>query len=183
MPASPSAAPLTRTEPPGAGQSVEEELRTLVHLDLHELRARWRQLLRTRPPEHLSRGLLLRLLAYRLQAKAYGDLDGETTRYLDQIAKEQVRQLRRGEGKRKGPPAIPSVPAPRGLKEGTLLVREYGGQMHRVTVVPGGYAWQGATYPSLSEVARLITGTRWSGPRFFGLREHRTKLQGAGEGI
>jgi hypothetical protein len=63
------------------------------------------------------------------------------------------------------------VPAHRGLKPGTLLVREFEGQSHTVTVVPDGFAWTGATYKSLSEIARAITGTRWNGPRFFGLHE------------
>jgi hypothetical protein len=149
---------------------------------LHQLRVRWRKLLRSQPPEHLSRSLLLRVLAYKLQARAHGDLDGETVRYLDRIAKEQLRQLKREEGRRNAPPAIPPVPAPRQLKAGTLLAREFGGQMHRVTVVADGFAWKGATYTSLSEIARLITGTRWSGPRFFGLRDKGTRVQTAGEG-
>jgi hypothetical protein len=166
----------------GTGQSLEAELEALTGLDLHELRARWRRHLRSRPPEHLSRSLLLRLLAYKLQARAYGDLDAETARTLDQIAREQARRLKRGEGPRKGPPVIPPVPGRRGLKEGTLLVREFGAEMHRVTVVAGGYAYQGATFTSLSEIARLITGTRWSGPRFFGLRDHLTKPNRTGEG-
>jgi hypothetical protein len=63
------------------------------------------------------------------------------------------------------------VPDPRGRKPGSMLVRAYGGTLHHVTTLQDGFAWQGSTYRSLSEIARLITGTRWNGPRFFGLRE------------
>jgi len=63
------------------------------------------------------------------------------------------------------------VPLDQRLNPGALLIREFGGEMHRVTVVAGGFSWKGATYTSLSEVARTITGTRWNGPRFFGLRD------------
>jgi hypothetical protein len=152
--------------------SLETQLDELARLDLHELRVRWRKLLRTSPPQ-LPRPVLLRVLAYRLQARAWGDLDRETVRYLDRIARESARRRRAGEEKRnpKAPPPIPPVPTPSKLKPGTLLAREFNGRMHRVTVTPDGFAWQGSTYKSLSEVARLITGTRWNGPRFFGLRD------------
>ena len=67
------------------------------------------------------------------------------------------------------------------LQVGTLLAREHAGVLHRVTVVEGGFAWNGTVYPSLSEIARAITGTNWNGPRFFGLRD-RTKASKAGQG-
>jgi len=89
-----------------------------------------------------------------------GDLDRATIRSLEQIASA-------------GRIASAPVPAPgaRPLKAGTLLRREWNGVLHAVTVAPDGFAWDGATYSSLSKVARAITGTRWNGPRFFGLRE------------
>jgi hypothetical protein len=173
------AAPGSTSDQTTAGTALDAEVAALSQLDLHQLRVRWRKLLRSHPPEHLSRSLLMRVLAYKLQARADGDLDGETVRYLDRIAKEQVRQLRRKEGRCKAPPAVPPVPVPRRLKAGTLLAREFGGQMHRVTVVADGFAWNGAIYTSLSEIARLITGTRWSGPRFFGLRDKGARVQTA----
>jgi hypothetical protein len=152
--------------------AVAAELEALPALDLHALTVRWRKLLRSPVPD-LPKYLLVRLLAYKLQAKAYGDLDRETARYLDRIALDRTRRQLAGEGKRKpkAPPPIPPVPDPRTRKAGTLLVREFEGVLHTVTVVPDGFTWQGRTYKSLSEIARLITGTRWNGPRFFGLRD------------
>jgi hypothetical protein len=160
---------------------VDRQINELTELDLPDLRVRWRKLLRTQPPQ-VSRPLLMRLLAYRLQARAYGDLDRETTRYLNRIAHESAR-CRAEQGKRrpKAPPPIPPVPRSIGLKLGTLLAREFNGFMHRVTVIEGGFAWQGNTYKSLSEIARLITGTRWNGPRFFGLRDRGDSGPSAGD--
>ncbi len=82
-------------------------------------------------------------------------------------------QKRRAAGQRssKRPPPIPPVPDKRSLKPGTILAREHNGELHRVMVLDDGFAWNGATYRSLSEVARAITGTNWNGPRFFGLRD------------
>jgi Protein of unknown function (DUF2924) len=166
------------TAPDNSRIHLEAEIEGLGSLDLHALRVLWRKLLRGRPPEHLSRGLLLRILAYKTQARALGDLDRETACYLDRVAQEQARRRRREQGRRtKAPPPVPPVPVSRGLKEGTLLAREFGGTMHTVIVVSGGFVWDGATYTSLSEIARLITGTRWNGPRFFGLRDKRTAAE------
>ncbi|MEE1657862.1 DUF2924 domain-containing protein [Microvirga sp. CF3062] len=78
---------------------------------------------------------------------------------------------------------MPPVPTNTGLKPGTLLAREFNGTMHRVTVTQEGFAWQGITYSSLSEVARLITGTRWNGPRFFGLRDKLERGRAGGENL
>jgi hypothetical protein len=93
------------------------------------------------------------MIAYRIQAEAFGDLDRETIRLLDRLAQGQK----------------PSE-LNRRLKPGTVLVREYDGTRHTVTVVPGGFLWQEKTYSNLSTIAQLITGTKWNGPRFFGLR-------------
>jgi len=90
------------------------------------------------------------MIAYRLQERAFGGLDRESLRFLHGLARHG------------GPPR-------RRLKPGTVLVRDYQGQRHTVTVVCDGFDWQGATYPSLSAIARAITGTAWSGPRFFAL--------------
>lgn len=157
------------------------EIDALSGLDHHELRVRWRKLTRTAPPQ-LPRWLLQRLIAYRMQARAYGDLDPETARYLRQIDKERRRRRSSADAdqrKAKAPPPIPPVPAYRGLKSGAVLAREFAGQMHTVTVVPNGFAWNGATYTNLSEIARAITGTRWNGPRFFGLRESAKPSEGS----
>jgi hypothetical protein len=90
------------------------------------------------------------MIAYRLQERAFGGLDRESLRFLHGLARH-------------------GGSSPRHLKPGTVLVRDYQGQRHTVTVVSDGFEWQGATYPSLSAIARAITGTAWSGPRFFGL--------------
>lgn len=155
---------------------LAERLSELGLLDLYELRVRWRKLTRT-PPTDLPRYLLVRVIAYKLQARLHGDLDPETLRYLRRIDRERQRRRDAGTHQRKpkAPPPIPPVPAHRGLKPGTVFAREFGGAMHRVTVVAEGFSWRGANYSSLSEIARLITGTRWNGPRFFGLRERELK--------
>ena len=166
----------TRVPPasdPASPDPIAAEVARLGDLELHELRVRWRKLFRKEAPAHLSRSLLSRVIAYKLQANAYGDLDRETVRFLEQIRRESER---RGEGA-KARIVVPPVPERRGLKPGTLLVREHEGTLHRVTVLDSGFAWNGAAYGSLSEVARAITGTRWNGPRFFGMRERASKQQ------
>lgn len=139
---------------------LEDEIARLRDLDLPTLRARWRTLFRRKAPEHLPRHLLFRILAYRLQAERLGDLEKETVRLLDRIAS--------GNGG-DGSSSVPGKPF-RLLKPGSALVREWDGARHRVEVLDKGFAWNGKTYGSLSAVAFAITGTRWSGPRFFGLR-------------
>jgi hypothetical protein len=180
--AAPLPAPHTAVAPTTPASTVGDlaaEIEDLSRLDLDELRVRWRQRLRSAPPAHLSRSLVLRLLAYKLQARAFGDLDRETARALDRIERERVRRRSAGRAKPKAPPPIPPGPISRSLKPGTLLAREHGGQVHRVTVTAEGFAWNGAVYQSLSEIARRITGTRWNGPRFFGLRDRPASSDGA----
>jgi hypothetical protein len=116
--------------------------------------------------------LLFRVLAYRLQADVLGDLDGESQRLLDRSASPQEAAQR-------------AVRLNRGfadLKPGTVLGREWNGQMHRVAVLADGFSWNGKTYPSLTKIALAITGTRWSGPKFFGLRERPPKRNKVSEG-
>ena len=147
-----------------AERRLDDALARLAAADLASLDKSWRRAFGRPPPAGLSRTLLARVLAYRLQAEALGDLDLETARALDRMT---------GEG---GGEVIP-LPDQRGSQPGTMLVREWQGTMHSVMVLGGGYAWNGTTYRSLSEVARAITGTRWNGPRFFGLRgskDHRS---------
>ena len=168
-----------------AGQEIGAVLAALEDLDLHELRMRWRNVFRSMAPAHLPRSLLLRIVAYKIQANAFGDLDRETARYLDGIARDYERR-RSADGRRssKNPPPIPRVPDRQGLKPGTMLAREHGGVLYRVIVGEGGFSWNGASYKSLSEVARAITGTNWNGPRFFGLRNSKAaqhSVAGPGE--
>lgn len=142
------------------------ELARLAGQDFAALRGRFRRVFGRAAPEHLSRALLHRVLAYRAQADALGDLDRETARALDRL----------GAGT-DGAIAMPERP---GTKPGTLLVREWEGTLQRVMVLERGFAWNGQTYDSLSRVARAITGTAWNGPRFFGLREARGGDRGSG---
>ncbi len=111
-------------------------------------------------PAHLPKHLLLRLLAYRLQADALGDLDKASLRYLDKLANAGGA----GQDRAQSPP----LPGAGKVRPGTLMMREWEGVQHRVMALDEGFAWNGTTYRSLSQVARAITGTRWSGPRFFG---------------
>jgi hypothetical protein len=156
----------------GPDPRIDAELESLGSQDIHALRKRWRKLFRNPAPPHLPRYLLLRMVAYRIQADAFGDLDRETVRFLDQVAKDWQSRRRSGEIRPpKSPPPIPPVLGKRSLKAGAILVREHAGELQRVVVLENGFAWNGTTYQSLSEVARAMTGTNWNGPRFFGLRE------------
>ena len=141
--------------------ALKDEIAHLRDLDHDGLRERWRSLTGRAAPAHVPKTLLLGVLAYRVQAAALGDLDRATVRLLERIASE---------GRSSKPVEVP-VPDRVGLRSGTLLVREWEGTPQRVMVMADGYAWNGTTYQSLSRVARAITGTRWNGPRFFGLRD------------
>ena len=167
--------PPTRPQVQGeAGQEIGDILAALEGLDVHALRVRWRKVFRTIAPAHLPRSLLLRIIAYKIQANAFGDLDRETARYLDGIARDYEKRRCAGERRsHKDPPPIPPVLDRHSLKPGTILAREHGGVLHRVIVGEGAFSWNDASYKSLSEVARAITGTNWNGPRFFGLRDSK----------
>jgi hypothetical protein len=139
-----------------------EALSRLPKLDIHELREEWRRLYKADVSPHLSRELLIRAVAYRMQEVALGGLRPEPERQLRRIA-QQVKQT---EGA-----AIRLRPQ---LKPGTRLMREWQGQTYEVVVLDDGFSWQGMHYRSLSAIARKITGTAWSGPLFFGLKQNRS---------
>jgi len=146
-----------RTDP----AAIEAEIVHLRSLALDALRRHWRVIFGRTPPADLSKDLLRRMIAWRLQEWAFGGLDRESLRFLDGLARHNG-----------GPPRR------RQLKPGTVLVRDYQGRRHTVTVAPDGFEWQGTTYSSLSAIARAITGTAWSGPRFFALaRGNGTSLR------
>ena len=146
-----------RTDP----AAIEAEIVHLRSLALDALRRHWRVIFGRTPPADLSKDLLRRMIAWRLQEWAFGGLDRESLRFLDGLARHNGGSPRR-----------------RRLKPGTVLVRDYQGQRHTVTVAPDGFEWQGTTYSSLSAIARAITGTVWSGPRFFALaRGNGTSLR------
>jgi DUF2924 family protein len=152
--------------------SVEDEIAHLRGLDLRGLRARWQSVFQRRAPPHLTRHLLFAVIAYRLQADRFCDLDHETKQVLDRTAKET------------GPATsarLASFDQKRvELSPGTVLVREWDRRSQRVMVMADGFAWNGQTYDSLSKVAFAITGTRWNGPRFFGLREKEDRSTAEG---
>jgi hypothetical protein len=147
-------------------------LANLKNLDREALRSEWERFFRRRIPLELPQYVLLRMIAYRLQANAVGDLDTDCVKYLNQVARERATRLA-SKNKRspKSPPPVPAVPAEHSLKVGSILVREHEGQLHKVIVIePRGFRWNDRAFKSLSEVAYAITGTKWNGPRFFGLR-------------
>ena len=139
----------------------EEALSRLLTLDIGELRQQWRGLYKTEAPRHLSRELLVRAVAFRMQEIALGGLRPEPQRQLRQIAME-LKQT--GEAAKRFRPQ---------LKIGTRLIREWQGRAYEVVVLDDGLSWQGTHYRSLSAIARQITGTAWSGPLFFGLKPNR----------
>ena len=139
-----------------AAIDVAQALARLSELTIFELRGEWRRLHRMPPPMRLSRDLLVRGITYKLQERAYGGLSIATARKLEQAAADS---LSRG--------SAPPIP----LRPGTRLVREWRGVTHMVLIHADGIEWRGQRYRSLSLVARKITGARWSGPRFFGLRQ------------
>ena len=132
--------------------AIEAEVDHIRSLGIVALRGRWRLMFGATPPPGLTKDIMARMIAYRIQEEAFGGLDRETIKLLDRLARGKPDELSRR------------------LKAGTVLVREYQGERHTVTVVPDGFVWQDATYSSLSTIARAITGTAWNGPRFFGLR-------------
>lgn len=146
---------------------LQRELAALSALSVKQLKDRWRSVYGSEPPSRVSRELLTRALAYRLQERALGGLKPSTQRLLDRIAAgRSSSQLMDVAPHRTAPP-------------GTVLVREWQGTSHRVSVLDAGVIYRGRRYQSLSEVARVITGTRWSGPLFFGLKQ-RAKEAGNG---
>src|SRR5229473_1472659 len=154
-----------------AKTSIEDEIVHLRSLDLKGLRARWQSVLQRPAPGHLPRHLLFAIIAYRIQADRFGDLDHETRQLLDRTgAKESSTAMSA---------RLVSFDQKRTeLTPGTVLVREWDRQSQRVMVMPDGFAWNGQTYDSLSKVAFAITGTNWNGPRFFGLRNKEDRAVG-----
>jgi hypothetical protein len=152
-----------------AKTSVEDEIAHLRGLDLKGLRARWQSVLQRPAPGHLPRHLLFAIIAYRIQADRFGDLNHETRQLLDRTGTKEsgtAMSARLVSFDRKRTELTP----------GTVLVREWDRHSQRVMVMPDGFAWNGQTYDSLSKVAFAITGTNWNGPRFFGLRNKEERL-------
>ncbi len=133
----------------------------LAGLDLQFLRQHWRDLYQSDPPVRMSRELLIQSIAYRLQEQRYGGLSRAMKLKLVEAAKFGTVAKNRER---------PKASVRRTMKPGTRFLREWQGRTHEVTATADGrFVYRGATYKSLSAIAREITGTRWSGPAFFGL--------------
>ena len=137
--------------------SIVKRLTSLSTLSLPALKDLWQQLFKKEPPPEIRKNLMLRIVGHRLQKQEFGGLSDAGCRRLRQLATMFEAD----------PNAVVSNRPP--IKPGTRLVRQWKEQVHVVEVETEGYAYRGSRYENLSEIARLITGTRWSGPAFFGL--------------
>ena len=142
------------TVPDMAADDFAAELTRVAGLNTDALRSLWLRMTGRSPSRQLSGDLLRRMVAHRVQERCLGALDRKLATVLDRLA----------DGNKA--PARPRV--------GSTLVREHGGVLHQVMVVPDGYSWNDRVLPSLSATAQAITGTKWNGHRFFGLRQSRT---------
>jgi hypothetical protein len=143
--------------PSSTDARVHADIAALETMNLHDLRATWKKLHRTEAPPFFRRELLIRACAYKVQEKAYGGLWPKTRRRLLKIAAAAEQGV------------FTTTGAPRRLRPGTRLVREYGGVTHTVEVLADGFAWNDRKFRSLSAIAKAITGTNWNGHTFFGL--------------
>ncbi len=148
-----------------ASPNLDAQLDTLAKLEARKLRAAWRRLYRTEPPSRLSRDLLIRGIAYKIQERAHG---GSST---------ALKRRLRGLAERLAAGNDIAGSAQTSLRPGARLVREWRGTTHTVTVLEDGFDHDGKRYRSLSRIAKAITGAHWSGPRFFGL----TRAPGNGD--
>lgn len=144
------------------GQSalIAEQLEALQSMDLIALREEWRKLKGSEPPR-LSRDLMLRAVAYALQVQVFGEMPAGTIKKLEDLDAQPGEIVSKAET------------AKSGLSPDARLVREWHGRTHSVEVLRQGFLFEGKVYRSLSEIARRITGSHWSGPRFFGLIKKR----------
>ena len=148
-------------------EPIEKRLAALPQLSKAALHDLWKQSFQSAPPTQLRRDLMIPILAYRIQEQVFGPLSAR--------AQERLRQLSQAFEKGSDPTA---ARAPR-IRPGTRLVRQWGDQVHLVNVQTNGYEYQGTRYQSLSAIARLITGTRWSGPLFFGIKRQSANSKSA----
>jgi hypothetical protein len=148
---------MKRRAPAMDREALAAEIASVSKLGIDELRECWKAMYGKAPSREIGRSFLTRAIAYRLQERAYGGLKPSTSRLLARAVEETVT----GSSKRA---------QTRMAQSGTILIREWQGTAHRVTMLDDGVSFNGKRYRSLSEVAREITGSRWSGPRFFGLR-------------
>jgi len=135
-------------------QIIEAQLAKLLTMGRSELQDLWLELFQRPPSPVLRREVMIPFLAYRIQEKAFGGLTESTVRVLRDLAESSAS-------------AVKAAVRP---KTGTRYVREYNGKLHEVTVLKSGFEYEGSTYRSLTEIAKVITGSKWSGPAFFGLK-------------
>jgi hypothetical protein len=140
-------------------KDISRDIAELPALNKAQLLPIWRRNFDHDPPPKLRKELMVPILAYRMQEKEFGGLSHRARRRLREIAQSL------GSGKRPDPDAVSSI------RPGTRLIRRWGGEVHEVSVIDAGFGYRGKQYGSLSRIAREITGTRWSGPLFFGTRK------------
>ena len=148
-------------------EALPADLETLTRLDAAALRAEWRRLYRVHPPKKLSRDLLELGVAWKLQERVLGGLSTTTRRQVAETAATLATKPDLAKARKVS------------LKPGARLVRAWGGETHEVEVVADGFLWRDRTWNSLSVIAREMTGTRWSGPRFFGLDKPKPGATGS----
>jgi hypothetical protein len=141
-------------------RDVHSEINNLERLSRAELRELWKREFAAQAPSSLGRDILALGIAYAWQQRRYGGLSRPVAKELDRLLARALGDADK--------PLLATTPLPRA---GTILVREWQGTTHHVTVADDGFLWNGKPHRSLSAIARAITGTTWNGPRFFGLRE------------
>ena len=149
--------------------SVRDDIGALGSMSLDELREEWRRYHRRLPPPKLSRDLLVRSTAYKIQEREFGGLTPSTKRRLQSFAARVVTGRQNGRKRTAHP------------QPGAKLIRDWQGRTYAVTVMEKGFEFEARWYRSLSEIAREITGAHWSGPRFFGLTSKRIERRSAGD--
>jgi hypothetical protein len=150
-----------RTGETQVSNQISAKVKELPKLRTQELKELWQQLFAKPPHPRLRRELMIPILAYQIQQNAYGGLKPSTRKRLERLALELERNPKAD---------LQSTPQ---IKTGTKMIRHWQGQRHEVLASEGGFDYRGQRYRSLSEIARKITGTRWSGPLFFGLKQAR----------
>jgi hypothetical protein len=143
--------------------SITERLLSLSHLNKPALAKLWQRFFESNPPPGMRKELMLQFLAYRIQEQEFGGFSDRTRRRLRELANSIASDT------------SSSTSARLAIKPGTRLIRQWKDQVHMVNVEEGNYEYRDSRYESLSEIARLITGTRWSGPLFFGLKSKRAQ--------
>jgi len=146
---------------------LDVDIQGLDRLSRSELRLLWTQELGDQPPATLGRDILSLGIAYARQERRQGGLTKPVLRELDRLLEQALRCDRAESSAALSTPSLP--------RNGTVLVREWQGTTHHITIVNDGFLWNGSTHRSLSGIARAITGTKWNGPRFFGMRDANGK--------